>query len=237
MFDKTMVRGLLGVALIFSVFAVARGQDVIANSVADFSSTQGANGWYYGYYSGSLTSSTFQQLPNYEAPPASPYSPSGVWYSTWVVGEVWPQLWNDGGAPRGSSDNTGVGSEWPVRRWQSDIAGPITISGSLAQLNGGDPVGNGMGILVLENGNQLFSENVTSANETTYSLSTVVSIGTDLDFAITPDNNNFDYNGNTMFTAVITATPTPEPSTLALLFAGAVGVLAYAWRKTLPRKA
>ena len=38
----------------------------IANSVDDFSGTQGLNNWYYGYYSGKLKPSTFKQFPMYD---------------------------------------------------------------------------------------------------------------------------------------------------------------------------
>ncbi|MBN2295452.1 MAG: hypothetical protein JXM70_23680 [Pirellulales bacterium] len=38
----------------------------IADSVSEFSETQGQDGWYFGYYDGDLTADTFKLLPNYD---------------------------------------------------------------------------------------------------------------------------------------------------------------------------
>src|SRR5687767_996521 len=48
-----MIRSVLAVAALIAVLSVSAADvraQVVADSVSDFSGTQGANGWYYGYY-------------------------------------------------------------------------------------------------------------------------------------------------------------------------------------------
>jgi hypothetical protein len=231
---KSVVAGIVSVLFVWA--SVAGGQDIIANSVTDFSGTQGENGWYYGYYSGSLTPDTFRQFPNY-SPTAilshgnGPQTGDAAWYLQLGVGGYWTQLWSNGGHPNGTDGNWGAAKieQWAVRRWQSETAGSITISGSIGSGNGGN-----MNVLILDNGSQILAEQVPSL-QTTYSLSTNVSVGSDIDFVIAPSNGS-EVNGATVFTGEITATPTPEPSTFVFLSVGTVTLLGYRWRRRLAKR-
>ena len=116
---------------------------IIADSVSEFSGTQGANGWYYGYYDGSLAPSTFKLMPTYD--PNSVGStergggglfPPGMWSVQWDASGYWTCLETKGGIPNGTDGNWGrqQNEQWAVRRWVSDVSGPITISGLAAPM-------------------------------------------------------------------------------------------------------
>lgn len=87
------------------------GSSTTYNAQADFSSTQGQQGWYY-------LSSTGAQL---------------TWNGNfWAGTDGYIGLWNDGGYPGNSTDS--------VRRWVAPAAGSVQITGQaiLAETCGGD---------------------------------------------------------------------------------------------------
>ena len=93
-------------------------ESLLANSAADFSGTQGANNWYYGYFpSGNLTA--FTQLPTYNAAMLR-------WQHT-TFGPPWTLVGSGSSFhPNGANNGT---EEWATRRWMSPISGAVTISG------------------------------------------------------------------------------------------------------------
>lgn len=187
---------------------------VVADSLNEYSGNQGENNWFYGYYDGNLTSDTFKLFPTFE---------SNVWYNlSWGSGSYWTRMYPNGGCPNGTNGNMGrlPVEQWCVRRWVSEISGTISISGSIGSLNGGN-----MFTHVIVDGTEVFLQQVT---ESTYIFDTDVNLGSNVDFVISPNNHN-DVNGDTKFTAVIDAVP--EPSSLILISAGAISLLAYVLRR------
>jgi autotransporter-associated beta strand protein len=176
---------------------------VLADSVVDFSGSQGQGGWYYGYYDGDLTTASFKLLPNYD-------STGGIFgYPAWYVqagaGGYWTSLTESGGSPNGRDGNQGRlrTEQWAVRRWVSDASGLVDISGSFRSLNGGNMV-----VSIVIDGNEVFSQQVPSSSETGYSFPCNVALGSDVDFVIAP-NNHSGVNGYTELTATVSTVPIP----------------------------
>jgi hypothetical protein len=238
-----MKRLVLCVAVLVLIVG-ARGQakaGIVADSVAEFSGTQGANGWYYGYYDGDLTPSTFKLMPDFDPNSVGSterstgfFDPPGMWSVDWEVGGYWTCLWTKGGVPNGTDGNWGRQpvEQWAVRRWVSDVAGPVSVSGLIAPYQSG-----WMMTYVFVDGTQVFGQQV-PLSETPYSFDTTVSVGSTVDFVIAPRNHS-EVNGTTEFTAVVTSESgaVPEPSTLAMWSGlGAMGLIA-SWRRRKPQAA
>jgi hypothetical protein len=168
---------------------------VIADSVSDFSCTQGQHNWQYGYYDGPFTSSNFKEMTS--------CLPNDTWYG----GEAWwvdPALyWTSIRAavsfPNGPTSCGRQNVEhWAVRRWVSEVTGTVTIRGTVANvLSGSDFTG-----LILVDGEEKLRQPVASTEEMPYTLNDVsVSVGSVVDFAIIPGAS--DCNDHARFTATI----------------------------------
>jgi hypothetical protein len=228
---NTMNR-LISVLVVLALMVGACSQaeaTIIADSVSEFSGTQGSNGWYYGYYDGGLTPSTFKLMPTYD--PNSDgstersqgfFNPLGMWSVQWNEGGYWTCLWTKGGVPNGTDGNWGRQQleQWAVRRWESDVSGPITISGLTSAMQSAR-----MMTYVFIDGAQVFGQQV-PGSETPYSFDATVSLGSTVDFVIAPFNHS-EIDGTTEFTAVVSAVP--EPSAIVLLGISVICLFGYAW--------
>lgn len=212
-----IVGAVMGVVLAACGTGTARGDIVVADSQAEFSGTQGANGWSYRY-------DVSWAKGEYGA---SAYNPTG---DMWGYGSA--GAWEGGADERiiKEGQHPGYSGSDPVlaiRRWTSDVAGPVTISGALAKLDtrGGD----GVDCSIWVNTTQVYQCGLagTDGVGVSYSFSTNLSVGDTVDFVVDP--RTWHGNDATMFTATISQVP--EPGTLTVLGAGLLGLLAYAWRK------
>jgi choice-of-anchor A domain-containing protein/RHS repeat-associated protein len=189
--------------------------NVLADSVADFSGTQGNNGWYYGYYPGPFTSSAFIPFQQF-VPNADPLVGS-IWFEQ--QGTYWTGLWAAGGHPEGtitSGGRTPV-EQWAVRRWVSPVSGSLTLSGTLAKLNTSSASNGIVGHIFLD-GQEIWSQYIQGTDGTgvNYSLPVNVNTGDIIDFAIDPYQAN-DLADGTTFTArisqgIVSLTPNPRGS-------------------------
>ena len=196
----------------------------IANSVSDFSGTQGFLNWYYGYYTSPFTPATFTEYNHYDPTPDFTAT-SGEWVQDSATfysnSAYWATLFDQGGHPESTTTTaprTAV-NEWSVRRWVSTIDGDITITGHIAKQNpsGGD----GTTEYILDNGATVLTQFIAGTDGAGVDYTVTIDnvhIGDDIDFAISPNSNDF-FDG-TFFTAQIDVTPVPEPDTLLLLSAG-----------------
>jgi hypothetical protein len=182
---------------------------VIADSVSDFSGTQGQNNWYYGYYA-DPTHPSLTQMPDF----VLNYHPT--FGSTWFAdnNQYWTSLWAIGGHPQ--SINTSGGriptNQWAVRRWTSPTAGQLTVSGVVAKLNGDG--GDGTIEHILVDGTEVWSKTIGGFDTTdaAYRTQITVNVGSNVDFAIDPNTN--DLADATKFTATISGDAPAVPVTV-----------------------
>ncbi|HUT30769.1 MAG TPA: DNRLRE domain-containing protein [Sedimentisphaerales bacterium] len=175
----------------------------IADSVDEFSGTQGQDSWYYGYYDGNsavpYSNLDFKELAQYGPHPDTPPQ----WYIDHSL--YWTSLWYEGGHPHGLNHDTDqyVSAEhWAVRRWVSEVTGPIRITGNLAKID--ETCGDGVIGYIIIDGQEFWSHDV-AYNDTVgvnYSIDVDLNVGSLVDFAIAPDGT--DWCDGSRFTALIT---------------------------------
>src|SRR6185369_5085649 len=140
------------------------GARLLADSLADFSLTQGTHGWYYGYDSGSLDTFT---LLNRTSVITFYEPPSKQRWDCWATDSDtahWTQIFQLGAHPNGTSSSTPTGVpntsilQRAVRRWISTAQGDVVIKGELAKIDLQPDAGtNGVDALVYVDGVQRFS--------------------------------------------------------------------------------
>ena len=114
----------------------------IADSVAEYSGAQGVNNWFYGYWNkgtdadGIYTDAEFVPFPNV----AGSFSESNFWNGaswSWFNGNPpFTQLTAEGGSPSANNGTPGVPDHAAIRRYVSEVSGPVTISGRLTHTSG-----------------------------------------------------------------------------------------------------
>ncbi len=162
-----------------------RSDQLIANSLRDFSSEQGKNGWTYNYIANNPTGSA-----PYDPAKVAPMSwlPSpGDWADVWTGPGKYFTLGEEGGS--GGVINNGQG--WAVLRWTSDRNGPVHITATPRAPEQGD----GIGVKVFADGKELFSQLLPVKTTANIDLTATVAKGTKLDFIVTPGpktDTNYD---------------------------------------------
>jgi hypothetical protein len=198
---------------------------IVADSVNEFSGTQGHNNWYYGYYDRTNDpngiydpASDFQLMTEFQN--ISTYFGSWIWsvnWANWGPGGYWTSLGALGGHPNGTNQNWGrlPAVQWPIRRWVSEVAGTITISGTFKGLDCGNITG-----YIIVDGVQVWSQNISCTAGVNYTVDAAVQVGSTVDFAITPGESDADVNDSTEFTAVISTESDTFPPSAATLWIG-----------------
>lgn len=209
-----MFKKILAAAAALALSTGAMAATLSFNSDTEFSGTQGAGGWTYGYYGTSGDASTFTQFASYD--PGSASQPA--WWEESVTQGPWTLLWNTGGHP----DNSGV-EHWAVRRWTSTVDGTLSLG---AQFQAEGPGTSRVHILV--GGAEVFVSDNLSVLQTA-SWMGGISNGTTVDFAIDPLGSQA--NDSTRFTTQGYVTAVPEPESYALMLAGLGVVSAVARRR------
>ena len=184
--DATPIFVVAKTGAVADVTETPRADQLIANSLRDFSGEQGRGGWSYGYIgndkSGSVPYDPAKVVPMNWLP-----SP-GDWADVWAGPGQYFSLGEEGGS--GGVINGGQG--WAVLRWTSDRRGPVHITASPKAPAQGD----GIGVKVFAEGRELFSRLLPPKTNATIDLTTQVSEGTRLDFVVTPGattDTNFDH--------------------------------------------
>ena len=157
---------------------------VIADSASGYSKIAGDNGWYYGYA---------------ELGSAATYQPSDFKPMTWRIWRTDNYRWmGSGDYPFASGGDMHPSGDWAIRRWMSNIAGTVTLTGRLSRGEGGD----GVNVRIFVDGKQIYSQNVSPSQTIKYNIPNVaVEIGSKIDFTVNGRNDsNFDA---TTFTSTI----------------------------------
>ena len=216
------------IVLSLALTAPARADFVVANSVSDFSGTQGQNGWHYGYLVSPFTSATFTPMTQFLP---SIFGPGNAWYAD--QNNYWTALTDVGAHPNGMVTSGGrlPVEEWADRRWVSTVDGPVTLTGNIAKINT-NPGGNGVEGHIFVDGVEVYSQFVSATDSTgfNYTINATIHVGSAIDFALDPFASN-DLADSSRFTAVVTTTAVPEPSSLTLLGMGMLSLVGYGWRR------
>ena len=169
-----------------AVRELPRKDEVLADSVRDFSGTQGQGNWTYGYCVSNRDGSA-PYAPG-DVKPMFWEASQGDWDDRWQGPGQWFSIGEAGASPAAK----GSGQMWTVRRWTSDTAGPVHI---VASVKHGQPKGDGVGCKIFLDGKELFSKLVAPKSSIDIDLSPTIQKGSRLDFVITPGpgiDSNFD---------------------------------------------
>ena len=141
--------------------------DLLADSVSGYSKTAGENGWYYGYA---------------ELSSAAIYDPSQFRQMTWGIWGADNYRWLvPGGYPFASGSNMHPSASWAIRRWVSNIAGRVSLSGVLSRGGGGD----GVNVGIFVDGNEVYSQHLSPNQSMNYNVSDVaLKVGSKVDFTV-----------------------------------------------------
>jgi hypothetical protein len=104
--------------------------ELLADSVAEYGPAQGGQGWSYGFMEPE-GAGTFEEMPSYVAGGADP-----GWYAG-VGGVYWTMMDAESMHPNGETTTGGRQpvDQWAVRRWVSDVAGEIDVTGVFAKVS------------------------------------------------------------------------------------------------------
>ncbi len=183
---------------------------ILADSVADFSLTQGEHGWYYGSDGGTIADFKLwgrtAVIIDFDPPSKD------VWDCWGSDATHWGQIFRLGAHPNGtdtSPPSTAV-LERAVRRWISDYEGDVVLSGEIAKI---DVTGsNGVLALVYVDGAELYSVTLAGNDSAglSYALRASVRVGSTVDFVLDPREN--DHHDLSRFTGIVArAEPIPSP--------------------------
>ncbi|MEM8959870.1 MAG: hypothetical protein AAGD38_00190 [Acidobacteriota bacterium] len=173
--------------------------DVVADSVEDFSGTQGQNGWLYGYWDESADAdgeydqaSDFKRFRHFGRDAINrlsthpEFSTGELWYLE--DGRYYTSLWAEGGHPHGTLDlgRYDKADQWVIRRWVSTVSGRIDIRGHAGKtMPWGKNWGGSVKFLVVAGGDRVYEAEADDGGQE-YSVSVAVEVGTPVDFLIGP---------------------------------------------------
>jgi hypothetical protein len=165
---------------------------VIASSVADYSSTQGSNNWFYGYYPEPYATTNFVELTRVDGEIWKPDSGLRVWTSVSRMEQH----------PNGTYTSYGRTKveHWSVRRWRSPVTQKVSVSVFIRDMCAEN--GNGVVVRVFLDGEEKGNFPIENGRERWEALSLDVRAGSLLDFVVDPHEGN-DLCDRTELTAVI----------------------------------
>ena len=232
-----------GFALYLSCLAPLTCAADPADSVADFSGTQGANGWSYGFYElgpvggqpHGYSLSAFQLFDEF-ADGSQSWSASDALVA--AENTQFLSLASDVGHPTGLGPAPQDSIVWAVRRYVVPTAGLARIDVDLRKQNVVNPLGGGITGRVFVDGTEIFSQLIENDDDVGVHtvLHNTVQIGSIIDFAIDPmgttplegsDNIYSARADGSVFAATIEMVP--EPAGWLLLV---VGIATFAHRPT-----
>ena len=219
--DTKILTAMSAVALLAGA-ASAGTSFKVADSFEDFQGAQGENGWFYGYYDSTaqdpFTPDTFELMTDWDPV-------NNRWWADNASSSNLTLIDADFMHPTFRGDGFGnLTHQWSVRRWVSNINGPVMIQMDLSLFNAlGQPQADGVRLHVFVDGERRLVSTLNPANPTSLELELFESIaeGSVIDFAIDPIGNS-SYDA-VEFSAVIMST-VPSPASLALLGFGALAL-------------
>jgi hypothetical protein len=192
--------------------AVISAPTLMADSITEFGGNQGGNGWFYGYWDrkadgdGFYTAGEFIPFPRGTG---NVLAPTNFWNgSKWDFPAGDPslvELTAGGGQPTAENGNVSLPVQWAIRRYVSEINGPLRITGTLACQSQNGLCGDGILGRIFVDGVEVFNRSVKYSSEG-YSIVVAANPGSTIDFVIDAGNANNDFCDATTFTARIFTT-------------------------------
>lgn len=215
----------------------------VADSIADFSTVQGADGWSYGFFNKTA-------LGGYSSSGFVPFAEFDLAQNRWQAPDAQLPAKNNfylsidalGGHPNGVGPDDQDANIWAVRRYISEVDGPIRLDIDLHKINT-NPNAGGITGRVFVDGVEVFSRYIETTDDVGVlrSLFFNVAVGTPIDFAIDPTGVATGRDGiesaradGTHFSARININDVPLPATASLALLG-LGLLAWP-RRPHPRR-
>jgi hypothetical protein len=167
------------IGAIDSLPPVAPGENegtVLADSVQDFSDTQGKDNWSYGYFvapkpGGPYTAAGFKPLTQYRVTD---------WKEEWTGEPKWVSI-TAGGLHPGTEKGRAV---WAVRRWINKTEGTARITGEARR----GPKGDGSTVRILVDGADVFTRLLGGGQPVAvkFDLTVPLHVDSTVDFAVDP---------------------------------------------------
>jgi len=210
---------------------------LVADSVLDYSAVQGAGGWSYGYFNhtalGTYSSAGFTAFALYDAGDERWHASAA---QVGAQNNVYLSTNRFGGHPNGLGPDSQDANIWAMRRWVSDVDGPVRLSFDLRKINT-NPAAGGVTGHIFVDGVEVFSSFIATTDDAGIQsfLMLDVGVGTLIDFAIDPtgvvvpgraDHVESARADGTHFSANIVTVEVPEPASLGLVLAGLCGFCA-----------
>lgn len=215
--QKTLIALCAGLA----IHGVAYANVLTADSVADFSTEQGHNGWYYGYFDQGHDSNGQYQASDFQALTYGTKDSGGYLSTSWHNDSgTWTLINKEFVHPNGYNSGS---EQWAILRYVAPEAGDIKFSYQFSRVNM-HPTGNVIGSLFIDGKNINQSEGLSGTQTFSNIYTGRVNKGAIFDLAIAP--NGVDYSDGSFINANVILAPVPEPETYALMGVGLVGLLA-----------
>ncbi len=220
----------------------------IASSITEFSSAQGQDGWYYGYFNQgpngavAYTTSAFETFDTFGVVTAATWGASDA--AIGAQNNDYIGLGSTSGHPTGLAPPDAQDSIiWAVRRYVSEVAGDIAIQLDLRKENP-NPNGGGITGRVFIDGAEVYTRYVAATDITGFQTILVHNVAVDslIDFAIDPlgvaINNDGIYSARadgTIFSAVISPYVVPVAPSFVLMLGGLLGLVASGQKRRTPK--
>lgn len=231
-------RAAVGCALALALAASLPLQAApVADSIAEFSSTQGLDGWSYGYFNhtanGAYSAAAFTEFAVFDGG-ESRWKASAA--QVGANNNVYLSIDMLGGHPNGIGPDSQDASIWAVRRYTSEVAGTVRVDFDLRKINVSNTNAGGITGHIFVDGLEVLSQFIGNADGVGVqdSLYLDVGVGTLIDFAIDPlglatssDGRESARADGSHFSAVIEpdTRPLPLPGTALLLLLAGCGLL------------
>lgn len=176
-------------ALVMMLAGPAVWGEEIANSITEFSSTQGADGWYQGYRDYTADG----KGDSYDATRDFLVFPEGTWNGTGFdlnpnASGPWTELYAESSHPNGPNSGN---EQWVIRRWQADevtAVTPLAITYSLRKGNTACGPAAGTTASLHQNGNRVDFAAVAGDDNVGFTRTFYLNVlpGDKIDLALTP---------------------------------------------------
>lgn len=153
-----------------------------ADSVAEFSGTQGQNNWSYGYWDRTADADQLYQPADVTLFSAAAWT--GALWDLNTTGAPWTEIGSGGGHPNGTNSGN---EHWTVRRYVSEFTGPARFVGNLSD---GAECGDGVALRIYVEGVLVYSKSTFSSVPVEFLAESNLQAGQRVDFVITPLAND-----------------------------------------------